>query len=307
MTQRLRLTALLVFMGASWGLTQPLTKIAVSDGYRHFGLIFWSEAIAATILGAILAGQGKRLPLNPRQLGFYLAIALLGMILPAVAGYEAARHLPAGVLSLVIAAVPMFALPIALALGIDRFSGLRLLGLVCGLGGVALLTGPGDNLSGVSLPWLLIALITPFFYGLEGNFVAKCGTGGAGTLELLCGASLVGMAITGPLAWVTGHWIDPRPPWGLPDAALVGSAVINALIYALYVWLVQRAGPVFAGQVSYLVTGFGVIWAMIVLGESYATGFWAALALMLAGLFLVQPRESAPLAQLRGPGEDGAI
>jgi hypothetical protein len=46
---------------------------------------------------------------------------------------------------------------------------------------------------------------------------------------------------------------------------------------------------------------------MIVLGESYATGFWAALALMLAGLFLVQPRESAPLAQSRGPGEDGAI
>lgn len=305
MRRRIGLTALLVIMGVSWGLTQPLTKIAVSGGYRHFGLIFWSEAIAAAIIGAILAVQGKRLPVSWRQMGFYTAIALVGMILPAVASYEAARHLPAGVLSLVIAAVPMFALPIALALGIDRFSGLRLLGLACGLGGVALLTGPGDNLSGVSLPWLLVALITPFFYGLEGNFVARFGTGGAGTLQLLCGASLVGMAISGPMAWATGHWIDPRPPWGPADAALVASAVINALIYALYVWLVQRAGPVFAGQVSYLVTGSGVIWAMIVLGESYAAGFWAALALMMAGLFLVQPRESTTLAQPRGPGEDG--
>lgn len=35
------LTAILLLLGAGWGLTQPLAKIAVSTGHGHFGLIFW--------------------------------------------------------------------------------------------------------------------------------------------------------------------------------------------------------------------------------------------------------------------------
>jgi drug/metabolite transporter (DMT)-like permease len=54
---------------------------------------------------------------------------------------------------------------------------------------------------------------------------------------------------------------------------------------------------VFTAQVSYLVTIFGVIWAMILLREGYSGGIWAALALMLSGLFLVQPRQSEVMSE----------
>jgi drug/metabolite transporter (DMT)-like permease len=40
------------------------------------------------------------------------------------------------------------------------------------------------------------------------------------------------------------------------------------VVYAGYVWLVGRAGAVFAAQVAYLVTLFGVFWAMLILGET---------------------------------------
>ena len=79
----------------------------------------------------------------------------------------------------------------------------------------------------------------------------------------------------------------------------MGSATVHAFVYAGYVWLVGRAGPVFAGPVSYLVTGFGVIWAMLILSERYSPFFWTAFALMLAGMFLVQPRDNAALAEGR--------
>ena len=59
--------------------------------------------------------------------------------------------------------------------------------------------------------------------------------------------------------------------------------------------MVGRAGAVFAAQASYLVTGFGVIWAMLLLGERYSGWVWAAMALMFAGLFMVQPRRSLVL------------
>jgi len=37
-------------MGASWGLTIPLTKLAVSEDYQEFGLIFWQQMICFGIL-----------------------------------------------------------------------------------------------------------------------------------------------------------------------------------------------------------------------------------------------------------------
>ena len=71
---------------------------------------------------------------------------------------------------------------------------------------------------------------------------------------------------------------------------MVLSSVIHVIVYAGYVWLVGRSGAVFAGQVSYLVTAFGVLWAMLLLRETYSLWVWGALVCMALGLMLVQPR-----------------
>lgn len=292
-SERVVLLAILVVAGAGWGFATPLTKIAVSEGYRHFGLIFWQMVISVLLLGAIILATGRRLPFGRAQLRLYLVIALVGTILPNSASYEAARHLPGGILAICIALVPMFAFPIALILANDRFSWLKLAGLLSGLCGVLLLALPAASLpERAMVAFIPLALIAPLFYGFEGNYVAKWGTAGLDAIQLLCGASILGALLTLPLALGTGQWIDPRPPYGLPDAALVGASCIHALVYSTYVWMVGRAGAVFAAQISYLVTGFGVIWAMILLGERYSGWVWAALAVMMLGLALVQPRPS---------------
>jgi drug/metabolite transporter (DMT)-like permease len=144
--------------------------------------------------------------------------------------------------------------------------------------------------------WLPIALIAPFFYAVEGNYVAKWGTAGCGAIEVLLGASIVGAVIALPLALISGQWIDPLVGFGTPEAALVASSVIHALAYTGYVWVIGRAGAVFAAQVAYLVTGTGVLWAIGLLGESYSAWVWLALAAMMAGLFLVQPRPRDAIA-----------
>ena len=46
--------------------------------------------------------------------------------------------------------------------------------------------------------------------------------------------------------------------------------MLNVLAYSGYVWLVAHAGSVFASQIAYLVTGFGVVWSMLLLGERYS-------------------------------------
>jgi drug/metabolite transporter (DMT)-like permease len=296
-TGRAGLVLVLALLGAGWGITQPLAKIAVSEGYRHFGIIFWQLVIGAAILGAITLARGRGLPLGRTHLRLYAVIALTGTVIPNAASYQAAVHLPAGILSILLSLVPMFALPIALLLGTDRVSPARLLGLACGLCGVALIVGPETSLPHPALAvFIPLALVAPFFYALEGNIVGRWGTLGLDPIQVLFGASAVGLVFALPLAVATGHFIDPRVTWGAPEAAIVLSSTVHAGVYAGYVWMVGRAGAVFAAQVSYLVTAFGVVWAMVLLGERFAPSVWIAMLVMFAGLFLVQPRPSTPIA-----------
>lgn len=301
------LVAALVVIGAGWGVTGPLSKIAVSTGYRPLGLIFWQLAISAAVLGVICRATGRPLRIGWPQVRWALVIALIGTLIPNSASYAAYARLPAGVMSILLSLIPMLAFPIALALGIDRFRPARLLGLALGLAAVWLLVAPEASLPDPAMALFIpLGLIAPLCYAFEGNMVAKWGTAGLGPLQLLFWASVFGTGLALPLAWFSGQWIAPRWPLGAPEWALAASSVVHALVYSSYVWLVGRAGSVFAAQVSYLVTGFGMLWAMLILGETYSPFIWAALALMLAGLFLVQPRRAAALAPAQGIGETGA-
>lgn len=291
MNERTGLFGALVVMGAGWGMTQPLSKIAVEGGYRQFGLVFWQVVISAVVLGVLCLIRGKPMRLGPPQLFACLVIALIGTVLPNAASYAALVHLPSGLVSILLSLVPILAFPVALALGNENFEMKRLAGLAFGLVGVLLIVLPEASLPDRAMvAYIPLALIAPLFYAMEGNYVARFGTAGLGPLRLLFGASVMGALISGPLALWQGQFIDPRGPYGVADAALVGSALIHAAVYTGYVWLVGRAGPVFAVQVSYLVTAFGVVWAMWLLGERYSLWVWAAFGLLLVGLTLVQPR-----------------
>ncbi len=297
LSTRLQNLALLVVMGAGWGLTQPLTKIAVSTGHRFFGLVFWQLVVGTVLLAVIARARGKTLPLSRPALRVYCIIALIGTLLPNSASYEAVRHIPAGVNALLLSLIPIVAFPMALALGVERFSTRRLLGLLAGLAGVLLLILPEASLPDPAMiAWIPLALVAVFCYGFEGNYVARWGTAGLDPVQVLFGASLTGAIVLLPLTLASGQFINPLNGIGAPELALIASASIHAVVYACYVWLVARAGPVFAVQVSYLVTGFGMLWSMLILRESYSGYIWAALALVSAGIFLVQSRDAQPLA-----------
>jgi drug/metabolite transporter (DMT)-like permease len=294
----------LVLIGTGWGLTQPLTKLAVSTGHGQFGLIFWQQVIMVSVLGAAMLVTGRGLPRDRGSLVAYGVIAMVGTILPNSASYRAAAHLPAGVMSILLSLIPMLAFPVALMLGIERFRWARLGGLGFGLAAVLLLVVPEASLPDPQMvPWVGVALVAGVAYAFEGNFVARWGTGKADAIQTIFGASLVGAFIALPLMMGSGQWIDLSAGLGTPEWALILSSLVHAVVYASYVWLVGRAGPVFAVQCSYIVTLSGVLWAMLLLTESYSPFIWSALGLMLLGLSLVQPKPKAALDAIAAMGE----
>ncbi len=285
---------LLVVLGVGWGSTQPLGKIAASTGTGPFALIFWQLAICTVFLGAITLLRGRGLVLRWRALGFYLVVALVGTLIPNYAFYVSVTHLPAGVMSILISTVPLLAFPMALALGTDRFEVKRLVGLLLGLLGVALIAVPKSSLPDPAMvAYLPLAMVGPLFYAVEGTFVSRVGMGGMDPVQAMFGASLVGLILCVPVVFVSGQWVDPTASFGRAEQALVLSSVLHAMLYSTYVGLAARAGAVFATQTSYIVTAAGLCWSMVLLGERFSSMIWAALVVMLIGLSLVQPRPRA--------------
>lgn len=283
----------LIWLGVGWGSTHPLGKIATGTGHGPFGLIFWQQVVMVAVLGAIALVRRKGMLLTPAALRFYVVVAVLGTIIPNGTFYTSVAHLPAGIMSIIIATIPMLAFPMALALGMDRFSTKRLVGLAMGLVGVGLLAAPGAALPDAAMVvWLPVALIGPLFYAIEATFVAHRGTQGMDALQAMLGASLAGLILCTPVMLALGQGYSPLP-LGKDDVALAISSALHALLYASYVWLAATAGSVFAAQSSYLVTAAGMIWAMVLLGERPNATVWLALAVMLAGVALVQPRARA--------------
>lgn len=285
------LFAALAAVGVAWGLTMPFSKIVVSAGYRHFGIIFWQLVICTAILLAALAILRRPLPMTPAALRRYVFVALFGTILPNAGSYIAQEAIPAGLISVCFALIPMFALPLALAAGVERAEPLRLMGLVAGLLGVLLIVVPDASLPDrAALPYLALGLGAAVCYAVEGVGLGKFGTAGLDPVQILAGASAVGLVLALPLAILTGSWITPGQGGVAIDVTLFAISAIHIGCYAGYIWIVGKGGAVFASQVSYLVTGSAVFWSMVILGERYSLWVWLAIAVVFLGLILVQPR-----------------
>ena len=284
--------ATLVLMGLVWGAVFPITKIAVSTGYKPFGIMVWQMVIGVTLSAAFLLLRGKRLNFTRKNLPVYFGVALLGTVLPNFFSYTASAHLPAGIISILIALVPLFSMPIALAMGFERFNWLRLLGALSGAVALLLLIGPEASLPDPSqYIFVLVMAVAPLLYGMEGNFLTYMGERGLDATQTLFGATIIALIFAVPLALGLGQWISPLQPWGAPEWAIPAGATLNITAYILYVWLIHRAGPVFSSQVAYLVTGWGVLISMVFLGETYSKWVWLALGLMLLGVALVRPKK----------------
>ncbi len=279
-------------MGAVWGGVFTLSKIAVSTGHQPLGLLLWQLVVSVLLCVPVLLYRGKFNCFSRSVLALFVGVAALGTVVPNYISFRAVENLPAGVIVIIIALVPLFALPMALALGYEKFNWKRFSGIGFGAIAVALLVGPEASLPDASkIGFVFLAILVPILYGAEGIYLTWMGDKNLDPVQILFGASIVGVLFVLPLAIGTGQYLSPIRVWGAPEYAIVANSIGNWAAYVGYIWLIRRAGPIFAAQVSYLVTGFGIVWAMLVLGESYSIYIWAALGLMMVGLFMVQPNE----------------
>ena len=286
--------AWLLVLGSVWGGTIIITKHIVSTGHQPLGLIFWQLAFGAMLLSIIAHFRRASLPMSWVHVRFYTIVALVGTVIPNTFSYIVAAYIPAGLLAIGIATVPMFSLIIALVIKSERFDGLRILGILLGALAILLILGPEADFSsqGVGL-FMLLSLIAPFFYAIEGNYLALKTPPNMHPLDILYGASVVGLIICTPLTLATDSWVDLSQTWTSVEWGILANSLLHVVAYTGYIWIVGLSGAVFASQVAYIVTLSGVLLGVLILEESHSSLIWMALGSMLLGLVLVQPRKVA--------------
>ena len=283
----------LLLIGSAWGVSFPMVKIAVEGGYSPTGIMVLQ--LSMTVLGLalwqVLSGGWRRIPLDPAHLRLYAVVGVVGMAVPHLASLVGTARLPAGVMAIVMSLVPMLVLPLSLALGLETFRARRLVGVLLGATAVLMLVGPDTSLPEPGLwVWVLVGAIAPLFYAFEGMYVSHGPAQRAGPFTVLWIGSMVALVIVFPLAALGGGLQWPAAGLARAEWAIIGSEVVSVLGYAGYILVLRLTGPVFGAQVSFVVTGMGVVWSMILLGERYSLWVWGALLLLFMGLFLVQPR-----------------
>jgi len=259
------------------------------------GLIFWQVVMVGVALGVVVLWRREPVPTGARHIRFYALISAVGTLIPSSVSFFVASKLPAGILGLILATVPMFSLLIALAIRSERFQMRRMMGIALGVTAMILLAIPELRLPGAGVaPLLLLGLFAPFCYGMEGNIVERLAPPDVTPLAVIFASSMLAIPVAGAIAWWGDVWVDLGDEWGAAEWALLGSSLGHAFAYTGYVALVGLAGAVFSSQIAYITTLSAIVASLVFLGESYPASTWLAIALMMSGLFLVQPTRWMP-------------
>ncbi|MEM9048602.1 MAG: DMT family transporter [Pseudomonadota bacterium] len=287
-----RAWAALCITGVAWGTTQPLSRIAMETGHHPIGVALLNAVICLLLLVAILVLRGNTLPVTRRHLGFYLACGFLGTALPNGLSFQAYTVLPVGIVSMVIACVPMATLLLAWLMRVERPDRRRQIGLCLGLAAMAMLALPESSLpQAVAALWLILPMVVVCAYAAENVYIAMARPPGLDALTVLTGLFAGAVLLLLPVAAALDAWVDPRA-LGPAERAIAVISVLHILAYGGFVWLIGRAGPVFASQTGYIVTATGVLGGMLAFGEQHSEWVWLALATLFVGLTLVRPRNN---------------
>ncbi len=290
----------ILVLGVIWGGTFMVVTVALR-GHGPLTVACARTALGALALFLLMRLAGRRLPRERRAWAFAVPIGLFSTAVPFFLLAWGQQYVPSAFAGLSMAALPLFVLPLAHLFSDEPMSRRRAAGVVIGFAGAALLLGPGLDAAGadpMAGPGKLACLTAALSYAVASILTRRCPPIDAITLGAVTLG--VGAAALAPLMLVVEGL--PRPAGGIADAALIFLGLVpTALAVLIRVRVIRTAGSVFMTLVNYQVPLWSVVFGATLLGEALPLRFFAALALILAGLATSQWSVLRTLA--RRPGQ----
>ena len=275
----------LFVLGLCFGVSFILNRLATTNGVPFIPYVFWQSAGAALLLAVAAAGLRQLPAVSGAHLRIYVVMALLNVAIPYLVLAYVAPKLPASLLPIGLALVPGVIYLMALALRLERFGALRFGGICLGLVGVLLILVPKASLPEPGMAgWLALSLVATLSFALRAVLVPLMRPPATPSLSLACGLLIAASAI---MFVASGQWWAFGGDFGIGHWAVVAAMLNNSLILVLIFEVIRLAGPVFFGGVNYVSMLVGVALGIAIFGERHTMWVWLAIALVLAGLYLV--------------------
>jgi drug/metabolite transporter (DMT)-like permease len=279
---------MLFLIGIAFALTFVFNRLAITSGIPLIPYVGWQAFGGALILLIICGVNGEFPEITKRSLSLYFLSGLLNICIPVLVLSFVAPRVPSGILTLGLMLIPLMIYVLALALGMDEFRAVRLIGILAGLIGVLFIVLPRTSLpSRDMVGWVLLGLIAPFCYALGAILMAKMKISAPNSLLLAAGLLTASGATMIVVMLVTGSWWFFEGPFATGHWATLGAMANQAAIFVLMFEIIHRAGPVFFSTSNYIATLLGVAFGILFFGDIYTLWIWAAMLLMVIGLFCV--------------------
>ncbi|MCM2342505.1 DMT family transporter [Rhodoferax sp.] len=275
-----------VLLGALWGASFLFMRL----GAAEFGALPTAGmrvAIAALFLLPLLLLRGQWRALSKH----WKKIFVLGMLnsgIPFALYAYALLSITTGLSSLLNATVPLFGALIAWLWLKDRPHGMKILGLLIGFVGVAMLAwGKASfkpNASGLVTGWAVLACLGACLcYGISASFTKRY-LSGVPSLVIATGSQIgaaLGLAL--PTLWL---WPSQTPSTTAWLALLAVGVLCTGVAYVLYFRLIDKVGAAGSLTVTFLIPVFAVFYGMVFLGESVTAWMLFCGAVILLGTAL---------------------
>lgn len=257
-----------VLLAAIWGSSFLFMHV----GALAFGALPTAAMrvmIASLFLLPLLLARGHGPTLRKHWRATFL-VGLTNSAIPFACIAYALLSITTGLSSVLNATVPLFGALVAWLWLKDRPHGSRILGLLIGFGGVALLASGKASFtpdaSGLSTGWAVIAsLFACLCYGISASYTKRY-LSGLPPLVTATGSQLgasLGLALP---AW----WLWPAQTPGLQAwlAVVAVGVLCSGVAYIVFFRLIEHAGPARALAVTFVVPVFAIFYGVLLLGET---------------------------------------
>lgn len=284
-----------MLLAAIWGSSFLFMRL----GAVEFGPLP-TAAVRVGVAAAFLLPLVWVRGLGPQLRRHWKPVFLIGVFnsgIPFACFAFAVLSITTGLSAILNATVPLFGAVIAWIWLKDRPTHSRVLGLVIGFAGVALLAWDKASFkpdaSGVAPAWAVLAcLLATVCYGWSAN-AAKRYLGGMPALVTATGSQIGALLVLVlPGLW---YWPERTPSLQAWLSLLVVGVVCTGVAYVLYFRLIEHAGPARALAVTFVVPVFAMFYGVLFLDEA-VTGWM----LLCGGVIVCGTALSTGLLKLRG-------
>jgi drug/metabolite transporter (DMT)-like permease len=275
-----------IALAAIWGASFLFMRLGVVE-FGPLPTAAVRVGIAAAFLLPLMLWKGH----GPVFRQHWRAVCLVGLLnsaIPFILFAFAVLSITTGLSSILNATVPLFGALVAWLWLKDRPDGLRILGLVVGFAGVAMLAWDRASFkpdaSGIAPAWAVLAcLLATVCYALAAS-ATKRFLGGLPPLVTATGSQVgasIGLAL--PALWL---WPAAAPGGRAWLALSVLGLLCTGVAYILYFRLIEQTGPARALAVTFLVPVFAILYGLLFLGEQVTSWMLVCGAVIVCGTAL---------------------